>query len=63
MFNPKALKPHITFNYLHSTGTVIYCTANGNPIPKVTWESKNDQIITTVTGKTNKRALHPKQNK
>lgn len=34
-----------------STGAVIYCSVNGNPMPKVYWETKNDQIITDVTGK------------
>ncbi|KAH9528230.1 hypothetical protein DERF_002190 [Dermatophagoides farinae] len=33
-----------------STGAVIYCSVNGNPMPKVYWETKNDQIITDVTG-------------
>lgn len=34
-----------------STGTVIYCAANGNPTPKISWEMKNDQVITELTGK------------
>ncbi|KAH7636186.1 mdscam3 [Dermatophagoides farinae] len=36
--------------FSNNTGAVIYCSVNGNPMPKVYWETKNDQIITDVTG-------------
>ncbi|OTF78827.1 hypothetical protein BLA29_008515 [Euroglyphus maynei] len=37
--------------FSNNTGAVIYCSVSGNPMPKVYWETKNDQIITDVTGK------------
>ncbi|UXI20603.1 connectin-like [Sarcoptes scabiei] len=36
--------------FSNKTGTVIFCSANGNPMPKISWETKNGQTITDVTG-------------
>lgn len=39
-------------HFLCSTGTVIYCTANGNPTPKISWETiKNDQLVSDAKGR------------
>ena len=42
---------------LASTGAVIYCSATGRPVPKVTWETANGQTISELTGKRERYTL------
>ncbi|KAH9406246.1 hypothetical protein TYRP_013852, partial [Tyrophagus putrescentiae] len=47
--------PHsVTFS--NNTGAVIYCSATGRPVPKVTWETANGQTISELTGLRHVRA-------
>nr|AVV62006.1 Dscam [Limulus polyphemus] len=37
-------------NFANDTGTVIPCSAQGNPPPAVTWTKENEEIVTNVPG-------------
>jgi hypothetical protein len=34
-----------------STGAVLYCSANGNPMPHMRWETKDGIVANEITGK------------
>lgn len=39
---------HVTFS--NNTGTQLVCVAHGNPIPLITWLTKDGSIVNTVPG-------------
>ncbi|XP_076349782.1 cell adhesion molecule Dscam1-like isoform X2 [Tachypleus tridentatus] len=44
------VEPPDSVNFANDTGTVIPCSAQGNPSPAVTWTKENGKIVTNVPG-------------
>ncbi|CAG2100702.1 unnamed protein product [Medioppia subpectinata] len=43
-------EPNHTNDFSNSTGAVIYCSANGNPMPSIRWETKDAIVVNEISG-------------